>query len=158
MLRKKIRAKVYNSSSGRSQCRPTKSRGKREAETKLDITPPNSKPCQQKFKSKEVKTCTPIYTTMTTLSLCTFFQKKPRNVRMQTLTSANMDRQWHVPFDLVIEHKERWYFPKEGDWNNKVPTNKEGKQYYHPNLQKCLKPRFPLRNIPLHQSSRGNYW
>ena len=52
-------------------------------------------------------------------------------------------RQRHVPFDLVLEHKERWYFPKEGDWNNKVPTNKEGKRFYHPNLQKCLKPRFP---------------
>ena len=60
--------------------------------------------------------------------------------------TCNVDfrhRQRHVPFDLVLEHKERWYFPKEGDWNNKVPTNKEGKRYYHPNLEKCLKPRFP---------------
>ena len=60
--------------------------------------------------------------------------------------TCNVDfrhRQRHVPFDLVLEHKERWYFPKEGDWNNKVPTNKEGKRYYHPNLEKCFKPRFP---------------
>ena len=52
-------------------------------------------------------------------------------------------RQRHIPFDLVLEHKERWYFPKDGDWNNKCATRQEGKRFYHPNLQKCLKPRFP---------------
>ena len=61
--------------------------------------------------------------------------------------TCNVDfchRQRHVPFDLVLEHKERWCFPKEGEWNNKVPTKKDGKRYYHPNLQECLKPRFPV--------------
>ena len=52
-------------------------------------------------------------------------------------------RQRHIPFDLVLEHKERWFFPKDGDWNNKCATRQEGKRFHHPNLQKCLKPRFP---------------
>lgn len=59
-----------------------------EAKTKLNIVPPNNKPRKEKFKSKAVKVCAPIYTTMTTLSWCAFFQKKPRNVRHATWTSA----------------------------------------------------------------------
>ena len=63
--------------------------------------------------------------------------------RCKTCSVDFCRRQRHLPFDLVLEHKERWYFPKEGDWKNKVATNKEAKHFYHPNMEKCLKPRFP---------------
>lgn len=61
---------------------------KREAETKIDIAPRHNKQRQQKFKSKAVKAFTPIYTTMTTRSWCAFCEKKPRNTRHVTWTSA----------------------------------------------------------------------
>ena len=38
-------------------------------------------------------------------------------------------RQKIIPYDLVFAHKERYYFPLQGDWKNKVATNKEATRY-----------------------------
>ena len=81
------------------------------------------------------------YTTTTIFSLSAFFLKEAKKCK-----SCNVDfchRQRHLPFDLVLEHKVRCYFPVNGDWKNKVPSKKEGSRFYHANLQKCLKPRVP---------------
>lgn len=73
--------------------------------------------------------------------------------------TCNVDfchRQRHVPFDLVLEHKERWYFPKEGGWNNKVPTNR-GKTILPSKPTEMFEAQVPLHNFPVHQGSRGNH-
>ena len=55
-------------------------------------------------------------------------------------------RQKIIPYDLVFEHKERYYFPLQGDWKNKIATNKEATRYYHAD-PKCIMPRFPYFTI-----------
>lgn len=52
-------------------------------------------------------------------------------------------RQKIRPFDLVLAHKERWYFPVQGDWGKKRASNKETTRYYHPDRERCITPRFP---------------
>ena len=47
-----------------------------------------------------------------------------------------------VPHDLVFEHKERFYFPLNGDWKNKQVSNREATRYYHADYN-CMKARFP---------------
>ena len=40
-----------------------------------------------------------------------------------------------IPFDLVLSHRERYYFPLHGDWKNKQASNKESTRYYHSRYQ-----------------------
>ena len=47
-----------------------------------------------------------------------------------------------VPHDLVFEHKEKYYFPLNGDWKNKQVSNREASRYYHADA-KCMRDRFP---------------
>ena len=47
-----------------------------------------------------------------------------------------------APFDLIFEHKERFYFPVNGDWKNKQVSNREATRYYHADYN-CVKARFP---------------
>ena len=47
-----------------------------------------------------------------------------------------------MPYNLVLEHKERYYFPVDGDWKKKQATNKESSRYYHADI-KCIIGRFP---------------
>ena len=51
-------------------------------------------------------------------------------------------RQRIVPYDLVLEHKERYFFPIDGDWKKKQASNKEASRYYHADPG-CVQPRFP---------------
>lgn len=46
-----------------------------------------------------------------------------------------------VPHDLVFEHKERFYFPLNGDWKNKQVSNEEATRYYHADYN-CMKACF----------------
>ena len=39
------------------------------------------------------------------------------------------NRQRIMPYDLVLEHKERYCFPVDGDWKKKQATNKEASRY-----------------------------
>ncbi|KAJ8017898.1 hypothetical protein HOLleu_44425 [Holothuria leucospilota] len=52
-------------------------------------------------------------------------------------------RQKIRPYDLVLELKERWYFPLHGDWGKKKSSTKETSRFCHPDLDRCIKPRFP---------------
>lgn len=36
-----------------------------------------------------------------------------------------------IPFDMVLSHRERWYYPVNGDWSNKKASQKETALYYH---------------------------
>ena len=47
-----------------------------------------------------------------------------------------------IPFDLVVSHPERWYYPVNGDWSNKRATTRETTRYYHAS-QACILKRFP---------------
>lgn len=47
-----------------------------------------------------------------------------------------------LPHDLVLAHKERYFFPVDGDWKKKQATNKEATRYYHADPA-CLISRFP---------------
>lgn len=51
------------------------------------------------------------------------------------------NRQQVMPYDLVLEHKERHCFPVDGDWKKKQETNKEASRYYHTDI-KCIMERF----------------
>ena len=51
-------------------------------------------------------------------------------------------RQRIMPYDLALEHKEKYYFPVDGDWKKKQATNKESSRYYHADI-KCIMTRFP---------------
>ena len=51
-------------------------------------------------------------------------------------------RQRIVPFDLVFAHKERYFFPIDGDWKRKQASNREATRYYHTD-PKCIGPCFP---------------
>ena len=51
-------------------------------------------------------------------------------------------RQRIIPHDLVLEHKERYYFPIDGDWKKKQASNKEASRFYHADPG-CVQPRFP---------------
>lgn len=43
-----------------------------------------------------------------------------------------------VPHDLVFEHKERFYFPVDGDWKNKQVSNREATRYYHADYESTI--------------------
>lgn len=47
-----------------------------------------------------------------------------------------------VPYDLVLEHKEKYYFPLNGDWKNKRVAKREASRFYHADLR-CIRDRFP---------------
>lgn len=47
-----------------------------------------------------------------------------------------------IPFDLVLMHRERWYYPMNGNWSEKRPSKQETTRFYH-TTKKCLLPRFP---------------
>ena len=47
-----------------------------------------------------------------------------------------------IPFDLVVSHPERWYYPVNGDWSNKRATTRETTRYYHAS-KACILKRFP---------------
>lgn len=47
-----------------------------------------------------------------------------------------------VPHDLVFEHKEKYFFPLNGDWKNKQVSSHEASRYYHADAN-CMKKRFP---------------
>ena len=51
-----------------------------------------------------------------------------------------------IPYDLVFAHNERYYFPLQGDWKNKVATNKEEMRYYRTD-PKCIVPWFPYFTV-----------
>ena len=73
-----------------------------------------------------------------------------------------------VPHDLVFEHKERFYFPLNGDWKNKQVSNREATRYYHA-YYNCMKARFlyitsdyieipPDVRAILHESHKAHLW
>lgn len=47
-----------------------------------------------------------------------------------------------IPFNLVFAHKERWFYPVDGDWSNRRASNKETTRYYH-TRRNCIVKRFP---------------
>ena len=48
-----------------------------------------------------------------------------------------------VPHDMVLEHKERYFFPINGDWKKKKQaSSREASRYYHADPA-CLMSRFP---------------
>lgn len=47
------------------------------------------------------------------------------------------NRQRIVSFDLVFAHKERYFFPIDGDWKRKQASNREATRYYHAD-PKCI--------------------
>ena len=47
-----------------------------------------------------------------------------------------------LPFNLVLSHPERWYYPINGDWANKKASTKETMRYYHAS-KACILKRFP---------------
>lgn len=49
------------------------------------------------------------------------------------------------PFDLVLAHKEKWYYPVEGNWANKRASSCETTKHYHIE-RKCVTSRFPYFN------------
>ena len=51
-------------------------------------------------------------------------------------------RQRIIPHDLVLEHKERYDFPLDGDWKKKKASNKEASRFHHADPD-CVQPRFP---------------
>ena len=51
-------------------------------------------------------------------------------------------RQRVIPFDMVLAHEERWYYPVEGDWSKKRASSRETTRYYHTSKQ-CILQRFP---------------
>ena len=51
-----------------------------------------------------------------------------------------------ISFDLVFEHKERWFYPVNGDWSNRRASQKESTRYYH-TTRKCMIARFPYFEV-----------
>lgn len=92
---------------------------------------------------------------MTTLSWCDFFQKKPRNVRHATWTSATGNG-----MSLLI-----WYWStkkvvlsERGQLEQQSAHKQRGKTILPSRPTEMFEAQVPLHNIPLHQGSRGNNW
>ena len=48
-----------------------------------------------------------------------FYRKRQKFARVETTTSV-------IPHDLVLEHKERYDFPLDGDWKKKKSVKQGG--------------------------------
>ena len=90
--------------------------------------------------SNQQVTCTLRYTTTTTRSCWGSGRRTQKNCKQCKNDFCHRLRV--VPHDLVFEHKERSYFPLNGDWKNHQVSNREATRYYHADYN-CMKARFP---------------
>ena len=57
--------------------------------------------------------------------------------RCQACDTDFCHRKRVIPFDLIFEHRERWYYPVDGNWSNRKASQKETTRYYHTTRQ-CM--------------------
>ena len=73
------------------------------------------------------------------------FTCKPLHEQADFCRSCNISfchRQRILPYNLIFEHKEKWYYPVKGDWSNKRESKYETTRYYHVSKD-CIMKRFP---------------
>lgn len=146
-LRKSSRRRVPSKS---ALVEPSKqAEGKKGGSHKNPWRPSRAKSIQVTTQSASERPFTEIHHNNKSLILC-FLEDAPKATECRQCHFEFPRRKKIIPFDVILSHEEKWYYPDRNQLGRKLPSTKYTTKYYCVKGS-CIKTRFPYYDSSLLQ-------